>query len=249
MNNQQIRNITVDELKEFIDNDQITIDDLFKVINIAEDQDACLFARHSVYKKLSILFLKNYLLDDYFDKYKNESLTIYQYISEFISDHDEIKKILIDAVEKISESIRIHTIWNILYTCTLSIDDLHVIVCAVKDDIVRRKAWNKYLTEIRVGNDDNMKRHQIRNTFLECNDAEIEYDCWNMMNEMKIFGDSSLLDIVLETNHFKICEYAWRRLDSATLPTDILLDVAANAKSEKVAEEALKLCRKKTNID
>lgn len=230
----------------------LTYETLFEIINFHDDVEICEKARQSLYERLMVDFLENFLKDDYFDKNKNNSFEIFDFIKGFINDESKSKIILIEHLALDNSETSLRKAWDNLETENLQFDELATIICDCKYPSIQEEAWDIFMEKIQYGlgivqnTDENEPFDSLCLICFHCKNEIFVSECWRLLKKYN-FSDESLLEIVFENTNISIVEYAWKHLNTSELKENELIKIIKETKNKKVAHEALDIFRKLKN--
>lgn len=238
--------------KNLIKIETLSFESLFEVINFHDDIGVCEIARKTLYQKLMVSFLENFLKDDHFDKDKNDSIIIYEFFKDFCTDESVSQTIFLEHLAFDYSEISLLKAWNHLDVYSLQFDELATIICDCKYASITEKAWDIFQEKIEYGLGIVEKEEQsepFTSLCMICFKSKNEIftsECWRLLKKYN-FGDNEFLAIIIDNNNTAIIEYAWKHINVSFLKENDLIKIIKHTKNKNVAHEALDIFRKLKN--
>jgi len=249
MTSNDFTKLNVEKFEELNSQNKLSYDLLFAIVNHGEDLEVCRKSRSKLYEMIAIDFLKNYLLDDFFDKSKNESYDIFEFLLNYVQDNGGYLTVLLDYLKNGSSEKVIRRAWDIVRRYDLSFGDLSSVICFTSSQFVQESAWDEYIKRINAvfegtNEEDENPMDSLFDIFNKCNHEEFVSESWTLLRRTSTFEGTDL-DLVITNANPKIVEYAWKYLDTAKLKESELVQIVKQTSSKKIAHEALDLLRTK----
>jgi hypothetical protein len=246
MENKSVKDLTSKNREKL---NSLSYESLFEIINFNDDIVICEKARQSLYERLMTDFLENYLKDDFFDKNKNQSFEIFDFIKEFINDVSKSKGILLGHLTIDSSETSSRKAWDNIDTENLQFNELSTIICDCKYPSIQEEAWDIFMEKVQYGlgivqnTEENEPFDSLCLICFHCKNEIFVSECWRLLKKYN-FSNDTLLEIVLENTNISIVEYAWKHLNTSELKENEIIKIIKETKNKKVAHEALDIFRK-----